>query len=84
MIELTEAQRHAVSSQENPTIIDPDTNAAYVLVRKELFDRIRSLLYDDSEMTHEDLRLLLAHSSKENGWDEPGMEAYDQYDEHRK
>ncbi len=28
--------------------------------------------------------LLLARSSKENGWDEPGMEEYDNYDEHRK
>jgi hypothetical protein len=84
MIQLTEEQRRCVADQENPTIVDPDTNAAYVLVRKEVFDRIKSLLYVDSEMTHDELRILLAQSSKENGWDEPGMEAYDSYDEHRK
>jgi hypothetical protein len=83
MIALTEEQRQAVSTEENPTVVDPQTKVAYTLVRKELFDRIRGLLYDDSEMTNDDLRLILARSSKENGWDEPGMEEYDHYDEYR-
>ncbi len=38
--------------------------------------------YDDSEWTEGELRLQLARSAKENGWDEPGMEAYDTYDLH--
>jgi hypothetical protein len=84
MLELTEEQRQAVSSEENPTIVDPQTLEAYILIRKAVFDRIKRLLYDDSEMTHDELRLLLARSSKENGWDEPGMEEYDKYDEHHK
>jgi hypothetical protein len=84
MIELTEEQRRSVAGQENPIIIDPATNAAYILVRKDVFDRMKGLLYDDSELSHEEMRLLLARSSKENGWAEPGMEAYDNYDEHRK
>jgi hypothetical protein len=84
MLELTEQQRQVVSNEENPTILDPQTREAYVLVRKAVFDRIKGLLYDDSEMTHDELRLLLAHSAKANGWDEPGMEEYDNYDEHRK
>jgi hypothetical protein len=84
MLELTEEQRQVVSAQENPTILDPQTREPYILVRKAVFDRIKGLLYDDSEMSHDELRLLLARSSKENGWDEPGMEDYDNYDEHRK
>lgn len=84
MIELTEEQQHALRSEDTPTVVDPATNAAYVLVRKDVFDRIKRLLYDDSEMTHDEMRHLLARSFKENGWDEPGMEAYDNYDEHRK
>lgn len=31
------------------------------------------------EADHEQLRQLLARSSAGNGWDEPGMEAYDHY-----
>jgi hypothetical protein len=49
-----------------------------------VFDQIKGLLHDDSEMSHDELRILLARSSKENGWDEPDMEEYDNYDEHRK
>ena len=83
-IELTAEQSQAVFKGDEPTVIDPETKAAYILVPKDVFDRIKRLLYDDSEMTHDEMRMLLARSSKENGWDEPGMEAYDQYDEHRK
>jgi hypothetical protein len=39
--------------------------------------------YDDNEMTDEELRLLLARSAAANGWDEPEMEDYDQYDAKR-
>ncbi len=74
MFELTEAQRQIVLAEDNPTVVDPQSHQAYVLVRKELFDRITGLLYDDSELTHDELRLLLARSAKGNGWDEPGME----------
>jgi hypothetical protein len=35
--------------------------------------------YDEDEMTEEELRLLLARSAAANGWDEPGMEDYDEY-----
>ena len=81
LLELTEEQRQVVASEENPTILDPQTQEAYILVRKAVFDRIKGLLYDDTELTHDELRLLLAGSAKENGWDEPGMEQYDRYNE---
>ncbi len=38
MLELTEAQRQVVLGEENPTILDPHTHEAYVLVRKTVFD----------------------------------------------
>jgi hypothetical protein len=34
---------------------------------------------EDTELDHEELRRRLAESFAENGWDEPGMEAYDHY-----
>jgi hypothetical protein len=39
------------------------------------------LLYHDSDLGDEELRLLLARSAADNGWDEPAMDAYDRYDE---
>jgi hypothetical protein len=37
--------------------------------------------YDDSEMGDEELRAFLARSFAANGWDDPGMDAYDRYDQ---
>jgi hypothetical protein len=47
----------------------------YIIIRSELFDKVQSLVNPD----HEELRTMLANSSEGNGWDEPGMEAYDSY-----
>jgi hypothetical protein len=47
----------------------------YVIIRSDVFDNVRELLQID----HDELRLRLAQSSAGNGWDEPGMEAYDSY-----
>jgi len=52
MIELTQAQRHELSTPE-PVAIDPQTRQTYVLVRREIYDRLKSLLalddYDPNE-----------------------------------
>src|SRR6266436_6445781 len=86
MIELTEDQARAVGAmaEKPPTMVDPRTNLLYVLIRKDLYDRLTGLLYDTSESSDEELRLLLARSATANGWEEPGMEGYDHYDEERR
>ncbi len=84
MIELTDEQGHAIDDGENPVVIDPRTKQAYVLMRKELFDRIKDLLYDDGDWTAEEQLQLLAESGKRAGWVDPGMEDYDNYEESRK
>lgn len=43
MFELTEAQREELSQPE-PLAVDPQTRQAFVLVRKEVYDRLRKLL----------------------------------------
>ena len=50
-----------------------------MILRKDIYERVRHLLYDDSEWTEDELRLHLARSAKENGWEEPGMDDYDRY-----
>ena len=82
MIELTEEQRQELSVPE-PVAIDPSTKETYVLVRQNVYDRIKGLLYDDGEWTDDELRLLLARSAEANGWNEPGMDDYDHYDAKR-
>lgn len=84
MIELTPEQRRQLESGEAVPVTDPETATSYVVLRKDVYDRVRSLLYDGSGATHDELRAMLARSSAANGWDEPGMEAYDRYDEERR
>jgi hypothetical protein len=44
----------------------------YVIVRSDVFDRLL-------DADHQELRQRLAESAAASGWDEPGMEAYDNY-----
>ena len=52
MIELNEQQRHELSAPE-PVAIDPQTRETYVLVRREVYERLKTLLalddYDPDE-----------------------------------
>ena len=82
MIELTEEQRQELSVPE-PIAIDPSTKKTYVLVRKNVFDRIKGLLYDNGDWTDDELRLLLARSADVNGWNESAMDDYDEYEAKR-
>lgn len=50
MIQLTEEQRQELTAPE-PVAIDPTTNEAYVLVRKDLYKRMKELLDDEREQT---------------------------------
>jgi hypothetical protein len=84
VIELTEDQRLQLEDGRAVAVSDPITTQCYVILKKDVYERVRRLLYDDSDSTEDELRLMLARSAKDNGWDEPGMEAYDCYDEERK
>jgi hypothetical protein len=75
---LTNEQRAAIEAAGNVPITVDDIDC--VLVRSDVFARIQAVLGDD--WTHDEMRAALARSSKENGWDEPGMEVYDEYDKH--
>ncbi len=81
MIELTKEQRQQLERGNVVDVVDPHTAQVYVLLRKDLYERVQRLLYDDSEWTEDELRLQLSRSAKDNGWDEPGMDGYDRYDE---
>lgn len=81
MIELTEEQRQQLNSGKAVDVTDAQTAQDYVVLQKEVYERVRHLLYDDSDWTEDELRLQLARSAKDNGWDEAAMAAYDRYDE---
>jgi hypothetical protein len=59
MIELTPEQCHELTESE-PVAINPETNETYVLVAKEVYERLKEMLYDDSPWTDEEMDLLAA------------------------
>ena len=46
MIELNEYQRQELRQAE-PTAVDPETKQTYVLVQKQVYDRLKILLAED-------------------------------------
>jgi hypothetical protein len=56
MIRLTDEQRRELGEPE-PVAIDPQTGREYVLVPKEVHERLRQL-YDDSPWTDEEMDAL--------------------------
>jgi hypothetical protein len=48
MIELTQEQWQAIAGVENPTIIEPKSKAVYVVLRKDIFDALRSIVDHDT------------------------------------
>ncbi len=81
MIELSDEQRRQLQSGKAVEIADHPTAEVYVILRKDIYEKDRSLLGCEAEWTEEDLRSLLARSAKDNGWNGASMDAYDCYDE---
>jgi hypothetical protein len=64
MIELTEqqAQALAASPESPPTVVDPKTKAAYVLVRRDVYEELVREHYDDSPWTEDEMAALGAEA----------------------
>jgi hypothetical protein len=80
MIELTEEQRQQLANGQAVEGSDPRTAQCYVILRKDVYEKSRYPLEDYSDWTEDELQLHLARSARENGWEEPGLEACDHYD----
>ena len=77
-IELTRDQ--LLTADTAPVrVTDPETSREYIVIRKEAYDRLQELLYDDSPWTDEEMELLAWEAGKSAGWDD--MDAYDHYPE---
>jgi hypothetical protein len=80
MTTITPELRRAIEEGGGqPThLVDPETNATYVLIRAEQFERLRSLLSE--EVGIGDLYPAVDRVFRAEGWDDPTMDVYDDYD----
>lgn len=83
MIELTEqqVQNLAANGTEPARAVDPTTRTEYVLVRAEVYDRIKRLLED--EAWAEDAYAAALEVFARDGWGDSRMDAYDGLDPRR-
>jgi hypothetical protein len=64
MIELTEQQRHDLNGECPPRAHDPKTNETFVLVRVDVYEKMRAIIDG---------------VTKRAGWDDPKLDDYEQY-----
>ncbi len=62
MIELTEQQRGELEERQPALVRDPKTNEVYVLLRKDVYDRVRRIVQEVNERAD---------------WDDPAFDVYD-------
>ena len=78
-MQLSEQQKAALRNGEAVRTHDKDLEC--VVMRADVYDRVKQLLYQDTDWTDDELRRMLAKSAEANGWNEAEMDAYDNYDE---
>ena len=79
MITLSKEIQQAIKdAQEDPVrLVDPETDAEYVVVPIETFERMRKgVYYDDGPITEEEQTALLVELGLSIGWDDPEMDVY--------
>ena len=77
-IELTQDQRRELA-QPVPVAIDPETKETYVLVRREVYERIRHLVEgDEAELDMRQVAVLVERAMNEDDADDPTLEFYQQ------
>jgi hypothetical protein len=86
MIELTkELGRELKQAGGNILdVADPDSGQRYVIVKADIYERLKQLLSDDKDLTPDEQLRLLADSGQRAGWNDPAMDVYDNYDENRR
>jgi hypothetical protein len=75
---LTDEQLRELRAAGNAPVrlTDPSTHDEYVLIRAELFDRLKTLLYADGEFSASEAYPLLDEVLAKGGWDDPEMDIY--------
>jgi hypothetical protein len=78
VIELTQDQRRELEGSDVPRVVDPQTRQTYVLLREEVYERIKGLLGGEFHPSEAYPAIDRAFAE---GWDDPRMNDYDRYED---
>lgn len=73
-MELSVQQRESLERGEAVNV--SEAGIACVLVRADVFARLKHLVYDDSPLSAAEKTRLLIEAGKRAGWDDPEMDVY--------
>jgi hypothetical protein len=79
--ELQEAMR--TSHGQLVRLTDPETHEEYIVLRADMYDQMRTRLYDDTLLTEQEKQALLVKAGLRAGWDDPEMDVYNELDPRR-
>ena len=74
----------AVDAQKDVPLrtLHPVTGKAFFLVSEESYERLRPL-FENVPVSLEEQRFQIHEAGRRAGWDDPAMDAYDHYDDHK-
>ena len=75
-MDLTESQLQAVKLGEPVRLVAPEIGSECVVVRADVFDRLKNVLYDDAPLSPSEKSQLLVDTGLRVGWDDAEMEIY--------
>lgn len=78
-MQLTRAQMQAVRSGEPVTVRDPEIGPECVLVRADIFARVKDLLFDDAEFSPREAYPLVDRVMADDDAGDPALETYQTY-----
>jgi hypothetical protein len=84
MIELTQEQHLALEQNgaEPVRAIDPATRVEYILVRAEIYERLKTVFADDGDWIRDAYPAAMEAFARD-GWDDSRMDVYDALDPRR-
>jgi hypothetical protein len=84
-LKLTDDLRQAIEAGGTPVyLVDTDSNARYVLLGAEQFEKVKALFGEDGENFDPSIMYpLIEQSFGKAGWDDPEMDVYNDYDTNR-
>jgi len=83
---LSDDLRQAIEKEGgNPVhLVDAATDVHYVLMRAEQYKNLSAVFAEGEEFDVRELYPLMAKSAASAGWDDPDLDAYNDYDAHKK
>lgn len=63
-MDLTTEQQQAVESGQELRVTNPHTQTEYVVIRADVYERVKTARYDDSEWTPDEMDILAAEAAE--------------------